>query len=170
MSIFPSFERNPFFINAFKLADISPKTFKPKEIKESISGMAERIDYGDEVTIDGGAGGGYRVTIADLTNCEEILCDPKRRPNVELLVPEAPPLPRIDGVEEFLRQHKLTPKIADQFLRLDSLDVTPVLVAGLPVIPTPQFSTGFANQEFPSVSPLNLNVAKLLVKKRHRRG
>ena len=172
MSIFLSLEQqqNPFLLNAFKMADVSPHCVKPRDIRDLIEGRSGKIDYGDEIAIDAGGGKSYRVTIADLTSCEEVLCDPKRRPREELLVPEEHTPKNIDGVEEFITQYKLNPKTADQFLRLDPLDLTPVLVAGLPVIPTSQFSTGLGDQKFPSVAQINLTAAKLLVKKRHRRG
>lgn len=172
MTLFRPFEPNPFLVNAFTMSDVSVTVVKPREMKDLIEGRAQQIEDTEEkyLTIPAGEGRTHPVTVADLTGTEELLCDPNRRPREELLVPEEHPLRGINGVEEFLTQHKLTRRAADALLQLDPLDATHLLVAGLPDAPLGRIATEPAKPEFPKLARSRLTPTVLLVKARDRRG
>lgn len=172
MAFFGAFEAHPFLVNAFTKSNISVALVKLREIKELIEGRKQKIEYEQErgILIPTSGGNAYKVTVADMTGSEELLCDPNRRPREELLRPAEHPLPGIDGVADFLDQHKLTPRRAESLLQFAPLDATHLLASGLPEVELPGLAAVSAPPPVPTLPRAPFSPAALLVKARDRRG
>lgn len=170
MSLFPSFERNPFRVNAFTICEVPVSAMKSRDIDDRVNARLQLIENEEDQNIPAGAGQTYRVGAADLTGNQQILKDPNRRPREEIFVPEISPPPTIAAVEEFKRQHLLTPKAAETLLQFEPLDVSTVLVIGLPPVRLDPLAVEAPGPAVALPPRARLKPAALLVKAKDRRG
>ena len=170
MSAFLPLEPNPFRVNAFTITNVRADVTRSAEIDADVKARANEIEDGRDCSIPLAAAARHPVTIADLTQNEEILRDPNRRHGQALLVPVEHPFDEPAAVAEFRKQHTLTPKAADSFLRLDPLDATDLLVTGLPEVPLERLVFPAAEPPAPLLTPLRCPPSAMLVRARDRRG
>jgi hypothetical protein len=170
MSAFLPLEPNPFRVNAFTITGVRPDVTRSAEIDAEVKGRAHEIEDGRDCSIALTGGARHPVTIADLTQNEEVLRDPNRRHCQALLVPVEHPFQEPAAIAEFRQRHTLTPKAADTFLRLEPLDATDLLVSGLPEVPVERLVFPAAEPPAPALAPLRCAASALLVRARDRRG